>query len=227
MRQISSILLAVGLIAAAGSAFADDASEERLRDALRNATTQQRAAEDQLTALQARLDADDKQNQELRAQNDTLRQQVDQLGKQPAPASPSGPNANETAQQDRAAMTQMVDEFNRRLSSQADSINSLNATVDKWKTAYEEAQNVARGKEAERAALASKVDGLTKTATTCVAKNDAMFKVANEILDKYAHVGFGDALGAREPFIGFERVKLQNIVQDYQDKILDQKAATQ
>jgi hypothetical protein len=42
-------------------------------------------------------------------------------------------------------------------------------------------------------------------------------------LDRYEKFGLGDALTAREPFVGLTKVKFQNLVQDYQDKLSDQK----
>jgi hypothetical protein len=53
-------------------------------------------------------------------------------------------------------------------------------------------------------------------------KNIALFKLGNEILTRYEKFGLGDAIGAKEPFVGISRVKLQFLVQDYKDKLLDQ-----
>ena len=54
-------------------------------------------------------------------------------------------------------------------------------------------------------------------------KNDAMFKLGNEILKRYERFGLGDALTRREPFVGTTRVKFQNLIQDYTDKVADQR----
>jgi hypothetical protein len=42
-------------------------------------------------------------------------------------------------------------------------------------------------------------------------------------LTRYEKFGLGQALSAREPFTGITRVKLESQVQDYEDKIADQK----
>ena len=49
-----------------------------------------------------------------------------------------------------------------------------------------------------------------------------MFRLANEVLDRYAQFGLGTAISAREPFVGITKVKFQNLVQDYQTKLTDQ-----
>jgi hypothetical protein len=50
-------------------------------------------------------------------------------------------------------------------------------------------------------------------------RNAAMFQTANEILTRYERFGLGEALAAKEPFVGVTRVKLENQVQDYEDKL--------
>ncbi|MFZ4694927.1 MAG: phage major capsid protein [Verrucomicrobiia bacterium] len=55
------------------------------------------------------------------------------------------------------------------------------------------------------------------------AKNNELIKLANEILTRYEKFGIGEALTAKEPFTGLMRVKLQNLVQDYSDKVSDQR----
>ena len=56
------------------------------------------------------------------------------------------------------------------------------------------------------------------------AKNYELFKLANEILTRYEKFGLGEALTAREPFTGLTRVKLENLVQDYQDTLSQQRS---
>jgi hypothetical protein len=52
-----------------------------------------------------------------------------------------------------------------------------------------------------------------------IGRNIALYELSNEILNRYAKFGLGLAIIAREPFIGTTRVKLENQVQDYGDRI--------
>jgi len=216
------LLLATLLASVAASpAMAQDAdTEARLRDALRSTIAQLREAQDEQAALQAKLAESQKQNETLQQQVQTLQQ----AGQKPA-AEPQNQAAAKAAEADRAAYEQAVSEFNQRLSQQNDTIGKLESTLEKWKGAYDQAANVARAKEAERAKLAAAAQQLNQRATTCETKNDALFKVANEILDRYSKIGVGEVLASREPFVGFKRVQLENIVQDCKDKVLNQKAS--
>ena len=52
-------------------------------------------------------------------------------------------------------------------------------------------------------------------------KNIALFNTSTEILDRFESYALGKAISAREPFIGTTRVKVENLVQGYKDRILD------
>ena len=79
------------------------------------------------------------------------------------------------------------------------------------------------GAEAQGAKLTSENIILERRVADRETKNLALFMTANEILTRYEEFSLGNALRAKEPFIGLTRTKLENLVQDYQDKILDQR----
>lgn len=210
MRKVAlfkSLLLVVTFaMSVAGSARADEDTENRLRDALRTTTQQLRALQDEQATWQVRQTESDKQVE-------TLKAQVAGLMNKPAGESQSEhKDGISQADYDKAVKT-----FNSQLAGQQ-------AVLDKWKAAYAEAANIARAKESERAKLASQVDGVNQQVTSCEAKNEKLFAVGNEILKRYEDVGLGDALGASEPFVATKRVELETIAQDYEDKLLDNKA---
>ena len=206
--QVRVALAVLLLVTATGPAWADEAAETRLRDALRQATIQVRTLEDSQAVLQAK-------QSDLEKERDALRQQVEALSKGPKGGDPEAARAQGEA---------MAAEFNRRLAAENEQAAHLNETLEKWKAAYNQAAEVARAKEAERAKLAAETEGLDKRATSCEAKNVELFKVGNEILDHLKDVDVAEAMAAHEPFFGIKKVELQNLAQDYQDKLLDQKA---
>jgi len=197
---------------------AAQASEAKMREAMRTAIIRARNLEDERGRLQAQVAQAAGVIQALKVDLETKVAALGQL---------------------EAEVRRMEAEFNRRLAEQgegsagqrekmrklAEEVERLTATLEKWKTAYQEAANVARAKEAERARLASENQALDQRAASCETKNAALFMVGGEILDRYAGVGPGDSLAVREPFIGVKRVELQNLVQDYRDKLLDQRVA--
>jgi hypothetical protein len=95
----------------------------------------------------------------------------------------------------------------------------------KWQAAYRQSHDDAGVAEAERAKLADDKLVLERRVAYLETKNVALFKLGNEILGRYQDFSLGNALTSKEPFVGVTRVKLENLIQDYQDKLLDQRAA--
>lgn len=193
-RLFGWIIIVVAASWSVTSAYAQSETD-RLRDALRNATAQTRALEDQRAALQAKVADAERERAALKAQVDAARAEVRDVKKQYRDA---------------------VDEFNRRLAERDEAL-------EKWKSAYEEAATVARTKDAERAKFEGESKAWQANAKSCRTKNVELVKVGRELLHRYRGVTIGDALVASEPAIGIKRVDIENILQDYGDKVLDQK----
>jgi chromosome segregation ATPase len=168
---------------------------DRLREALRSATVQLRSLEDQRAALQAK-------QAEAERQRDLLQKQVDGYKAQVKDA--------------EQAYQKAVDDFNQRLGERDDAL-------EKWKAAYEEAATVARAKDAERAKFEGEATALKASNKSCEAKNGQLAKVSGEMLTKLNSTNLLEFFAAREPLIGVKRVELQNMLQDYHDKIQEQK----
>ena len=115
-----------------------------------------------------------------------------------------------------------LDSFKTQVARQDQEIAQLKEQIESGRRAAE----VARNREAERAKRMDEIAiGLERLVADRQAKNLALYKIGNEILQRYQKFGLGDALGAREPFIGITRVKLQTLVQDYQDKLQNERTA--
>jgi len=172
-----------------------DAEADRLREALRGAITQTRALEDQRASLQAKLT-------EVENAQKALKERLEAT---------------------KADLTRVTKDYREAIEQYKRSIEEHDQTLEKWRTAYEEAADVARGKEAERAKLEGFANALKASAKNCVIRNNELVKVGRELLAHYEGANFVDATLANEPLLGARRVEIQNLLQDYKDKILDQK----
>jgi chromosome segregation ATPase len=193
--RIPRLVLLLAAAVFCGEARADT-EHDRLREALRSATMQTRQLEDQRAASQAKLAEAEKEKAALKAQIDAAKLEARRLEKQHREA---------------------VDEFNQRLTERDE-------TLEKWKSAYEEAANVARAKDAERAKFEGEATAYKASTKSCQARNVQLIKDGNEILKRYRSLTVGDAFVASEPLTGLGRVDTQNFLQDSTDKLLDQKA---
>jgi chromosome segregation ATPase len=194
-RALAVAALAVACLAPSASR-ADAASEARLRDALRAATIQVRALEDEKAAWQASEAA--------------LRRELESLRKRPAPADGG----------DRKAA-----ERERRIAEQAASIAQLKATLEACQASSRSQAEAAEGLERERARLAAEATVLQARLAAGEARNAAMYQVAREVLDWIDALGPGEAYEAREPFLGLKRVELENVSQDLRDRLLEKKVS--
>jgi hypothetical protein len=163
---------------------------------------QLRTAETERAALQST-------QAELEEKNKALAEQVAALGKQLAAD-------KDAADKTSAELKTKVDERDRE-------IGELRLSLEKWKVDHQKITAIAQTKEAERAKLAEKVILLDRRVADQQAKNATMYRLGTEILSRYERFGLGDALTAREPFIGLTRVKFQNLVQDFGDQLTDSK----
>jgi hypothetical protein len=198
MRPVPpTVCLAAAMLLALPAARAQDNAEARLRDALRRTTIELRGLQDSQAALQASADQAQKQ--------------VDALTAKLADAAKSAQSEQEIAQL-RAA-----------LQSQQDQNKVLQSGLQRWQGAYQQAAEVARAKDAESKTLGTRSKELDGKLGVCTAANGKLIAVADDILHLYRTQDFRSLLlGSYEPLLGLKKVELQNTVQSYEDRILDQ-----
>lgn len=196
--------LAIVLWTAGPCAAGEPASpvETRLREAMRATVVQLRTAQNE-TAMAQALQA------ELEAKNKALEAQVKAL--------------SESSATDRAAAQKSLDALRADFESKQEQIAQFKSELEKAVANLKSVTTLAQSKEAERSRLAADVIVLHRVVADQKTKNAGMYQLGREILLRYEKFGLGEALGAREPFVGTTRVKLESYVQDFQDKLADQK----
>ncbi|OAM90093.1 hypothetical protein AW736_09950 [Termitidicoccus mucosus] len=186
-----------------GVAFAQQETtptEARLREALRTTTLQLRASDNERITLQTAHDGLLKDKADLQSQAKVLAQK---------------------AVEEQDASRKALAALEKRLATLESDKKTLTETVAKWENAHREAAELARSTEAERARLAIRLTDTERLLADREAKNVALFKTGSEILNRLESFGLGDAIKAREPFVGRKRVELQTLVQGYGDQLLD------
>jgi chromosome segregation ATPase len=199
------LLLSVFTLAAVAAWGAETAetSDARLREALRSATLQLRTAETERANLQSAQTT-------LLEEKKVISEKFEVLRKQTV--------------LDRAADEKAIASLKTQVSAQQDELARLKEALAKSEASHQQAAALAVGKEGERAQLAAQITRLEQKLADREIKNLALFKIGNEILTRYEKFSLGDALAAREPFVGATRTRLENLVQDYEDKLTQQRA---
>lgn len=181
---------------------APDPAIAKLRESLKNTMLQLRTAEGEKATLQASL-------AEAEAKNKELTDKVASLGKQLA--------ADKTSADKSIATLKDSNEVQKKQAG------LLRESLEKWKSGYGKAAELAKSKEGQRAKLADQVIQLDRKVLDRETKNLELYKLGKEILTRYENFGLGRALLSREPFTGIAKIKLETLVQDYADKLQDSK----
>ena len=184
---------------------------QKLQGQLRAALLQVRAAQTESANAQADKAAAEKKNADLTAKVTDLESRSASLAKQ--------------ANADKAAADETIAKLNAKITASEKAIAQYKEVFEKCKADYQKAAELARTKEDERARLAAEIIVHRRTIADRERKNIALFNTAIEILDRFQNFALGKALQAREPFIGTTRVKVENLVQGYKDKIVDNRIA--
>jgi len=176
------------------SAFADDQEMEKLRAALRTAVMQQRELQNQIAGFQAADIAAKQEIERLKSANQRTIADLDLEKK-----------ANAT----------LKGEVERRDAV----IVEAKAALEKWQKDFAQLIAALRKSEADNAKLTNKNTSLENLVEAQRRQNTDMYTAGMEILKRYENFWFGDALLAREPFVGNTKVKYQRLAQEGYDKI--------
>ncbi len=182
---------------------ADSQTENRLREALRSTTSQLRALEEEKSRWQTTEAAQKNEIESLKAK---------------------------LADESRKARAQIASgETKRRLDELTEANQKLADNLAQCQASARESAEAVRAKDAEREQLAAQQTEQAKVATnranSCEEKNSRMYQLSHELLEKCEKMSLGDTLMAPlEPFTGLRRTKLENLFQEYEDKLLEQKA---
>lgn len=182
-------------------ASAQESTEDRMRDALRQSVTEMRAAQDQLAQAQADL-------QKANAEKAALQTQLDAANAKLA--------GNTVKPQELADMQAQL----KAAQEQASAQQQLSA---KLQASYQAAAQQAAAKDDQARIAQAGLTANTQALQTCKATNVKLIGVAEDILHLYESQSFRAILiKSYEPVLGLAKVKLENIVQQYDDKIHDQ-----
>ena len=195
---LASLLLCRPALAAEQPASA----ENKLREALRGMTIQLRDAQTQLATAQTEKAELDEKSRKLESDLKAVMQKADR----------EKLDAQKSETASRAAIVGKEDE-----------IAKLKAEVESAKVDIEQREKLFTVSEERRKKFEEKAIVLDRRVAEQQVKNATMYQLGIEVLQRYEKFGLGDAISAREPFVGKTRVKFQNLVQDFQDKLAEQR----
>jgi len=194
------LILTATLAPAAEEADPAMAALKRMRDQLRTIMLQQQKTEAERAALAA-------EKVTLEEKLSTLDANLKKLAKE----------SNLQKETDSKAIADLQD----KAAKQAAEIVRLQKSLAAWKKGHAEVVDAAKKIDAQRAEHAARAILAERKLADASRKNLDLYNIGLEILSKYEGFGLGTAITAREPFTKSMRVKLENYVQDFGDKLED------
>lgn len=201
------LLLLAGALAPLHAADPVADPSAKLREQLRAVTLQLRTAQTESANAKAAADIADRKSADLAAKITILEKQAESLGKQ--------------ANADKAAAAGNIAKLEEQLVAKEKNLQLHKEALAKWQEGYKKAAAAAAATGEQRDALAGELAASRNLVADRERKNLALFNTATEVLDRFESYSLGKALAAREPFIGTTRVKVENLVEGYKDRILD------
>lgn len=211
LRRIT--LTALGLLIA-GTAFAQSANsreQEQLRRLRQQVQQlQQQQSTDQETARKASADASAAKTQLADAQGELKRLRA-QHGNQ-AGALAQAQKEQEALRQEQTALQARLNALQAELDSSRQAAERQRGQIIEW-------QSQQARERAAAADLLARHQTQAQGLQLCVANNQALRKLGDELLQRYIAKGHAEVAAQNEIFVQTRRVALENLVQDYEDKL--------
>lgn len=193
----AAIIAGILSVAIASGAHAQTL-EQQLRQQLADARSQLQDLQGQQAQWQA-------QKAQLQQERDTARKELD--------------TAKAELSKDRSVSTQDAS----ALSSERAAHDQAEAEVQQLRKDMAAANAQLHTQQQQGTDLSTQLSEAQKQVTTCTARNQALYKIGNEILDAYSHMTLRTVIASREPFAAKERVKLDDAAQAYGDRLYEQR----
>lgn len=193
----AKLVLSVFVMVWASQSMADPVVD-RMRDQLRQTVTQMRQLEDENLALKAKLAN--------------------------ASAAPAAPVVKVVTKDNSAellklrANAQREQERASALQKKVDELSQQNQQLQAYIT---QVKGVLANQQQSVLVLNEKTTLAEKKQKLCEQSNQALVDMSQEILKKYQQQNLWQAMRKHEPLLGLYQVKIENILQDYQQKIAD------
>lgn len=201
------VALLAGALACAGLAQAQEQSmEARLRAQLRTVTGQLQQAQNELAQFKTGTAA---KPAAAPAEAEALRAELAQ--------------SQALLAREREARSRRDAQFSTAQQQTRETLDKAGAQVAQFRGAYSELLKMARATESERQKLIQAAALHQVAIAQCTAKNQQLHAVGMEVVNAYEQLDMGSVLSARQPFAAQSRVKLEQIAQEFGDRLYEGK----
>lgn len=156
----------------------------------------------------------------LQAENARMKKELAEMTKERDSLEAGRSGAEQRLRASEAAVTRAASE---RETAQGET-EKLKERMQELVTKFRETATTLRDVEAERASFKQSLNEQNAALTACTAKNEALFKLNDEVLTRFENQGVLSRMASAEPFTKLKRVQLENLIDDYHYRAEEQKA---
>lgn len=207
-RRAAALLLAVLCVSASAQ---QDRSAEKAARRLQQQQQQLQDLQQQVTKAQAET----AKSEQDRAAIEKQLQNRSQLATRAAAAQRATDGRLKALEADKQQLAARIAELEKAAEEQRKAAELALAGKDRE---LAQAAQAFKSKDADREEWQQRFGQQARLVTECGTKNDRLFKLSAELLDRWRDKGVFDALRQREPVLGLSDVQIFNLVQDYRDK---------
>jgi chromosome segregation ATPase len=155
---------------------------------------------------------------QLQAENARLKKQLDDVGKQLQASAQQLKSAKQGAVAARAVEAQLA-AAQASSQSNARSLDQLKSKSEELVGHFRDTVATLRGVESERAQLKQQLLQARAARDQCAERNDQMFQINADVLDRYEHQGVFGRMAQAEPFTRIKRTQIENLVLEDRQRV--------
>ena len=202
LRLVFGIAI-LGVLFASSAFAAEPAGDAQSREKLRAVSLRLRDVEGELASAKTARDT-------LTDENKKLADQLAALQKQTVA--------------DGVTLNKLKTELGNKVSEREESIAELQSEFKAERERRDQTQALAQAREEARLRLVEEKQVVQNVLAQREAQNVELYATANEVLRRFEKFGLGEAIAAKEPFVGRTRAKLETLIFEYRDRLLAQRA---
>jgi chromosome segregation ATPase len=211
-------LAAAALVAVAAAqpiaALAADKDADRMRASLRRAQEGQRKAEQEKAAVAAERDT-------LQQEKEKLEAEVKSLGARVQTAQAALARSKKELETAGAAL----DAAKKNESDLSKALADAREQIAAAKTAHEATGKTLAARDGELKQLTSAHERSTQRVKLLEERNAKLYQLGLDLIGRFENRGLWETVRGSEPFTRLKRVELENLMEDYRDKLRSERAS--
>jgi len=154
---------------------------------------------------------------QLKADNDKLKQEVESLKKELTAATKEQSSLQQRLKTAESTATREATSTQQN----TDALEKARSQMQELVTRFRETATTLKEVEADRTTARGQLQLRERELNTCIERNVGLYDLNKQILDRLEKKGVWSSLTEKEPFTKIQRVRLENLIDDYRERAVE------